>query len=269
MARGRMINQSISKSKKFNLILDNDFDRLLYCLLLPYADRDGRMEGDPDLVNAMVFPRRKDVDDNTLSEGLSRLSDSGLIIHYEVDGDFYIQICQFREGQEGLRYEKEKASTIPAPPVEKAEDDECIQDISATIPTTAGSMAESVAEVSGEIEVEIEVEEEYKEKVKKEKSKRFSKPSILEIKEYCKERGNDINPEKFYNSYEAKGWLIGKTPMKDWKAAVRTWESNTDFQPKEEKPSGRSATAPAKDHIKPWEDVGEETLGELMGAVRR
>ena len=56
--------------------------------------------------------------------------------------------------------------------------------------------------------------------------KRFSKPSIGEIKEYCQERNNKINPEVFFDYYESKGWVIGKTPMKNWKAAVRTWEKN-------------------------------------------
>ena len=56
------------------------------------------------------------------------------------------------------------------------------------------------------------------------KRKTFSPPSIEEVREYCKERGNGIDAEGFIDAYTAKGWLIGKTPMKDWKAAVRTWE---------------------------------------------
>ena len=41
---------------------------------------------------------------------------------------------------------------------------------------------------------------------------------------YCRERGNGIDAEHFVSFYEAKGWMIGKNKMKDWKAAVRTWE---------------------------------------------
>lgn len=52
----------------------------------------------------------------------------------------------------------------------------------------------------------------------------FSIPSVEEIAEYCIERNNGIDPEEFYDHYEANGWLVGKVPMKDWKAAVRTWE---------------------------------------------
>ena len=54
--------------------------------------------------------------------------------------------------------------------------------------------------------------------------KRFKKPSIEEIKEYCKSRNNSVDAYEFYDFYESKNWFIGKNKMKDWKAAVRTWE---------------------------------------------
>ena len=57
-------------------------------------------------------------------------------------------------------------------------------------------------------------------------TERFRKPTLDEIKAYCLERGNNINAEQFYDYYESKGWLVGKSPMKDWKASVRTWERN-------------------------------------------
>jgi hypothetical protein len=55
--------------------------------------------------------------------------------------------------------------------------------------------------------------------------KKFIKPSIPDIQNYCLQRSNNIDPEQFYNFYEAKGWLIGKSPMKSWQAAIRTWEN--------------------------------------------
>ncbi len=54
--------------------------------------------------------------------------------------------------------------------------------------------------------------------------KNFQKPTVDEVKTYCEERKNSINPQRFVDFYEAKGWRIGKDPMKDWRAAVRTWE---------------------------------------------
>lgn len=60
----------------------------------------------------------------------------------------------------------------------------------------------------------------------KENNRGFIKPTTQEIADYCKERGNNVSPSTFFDFYESKGWLIGKTKMKDWKAAVRTWEKN-------------------------------------------
>lgn len=56
--------------------------------------------------------------------------------------------------------------------------------------------------------------------------KKFIPPTIDEVKAYCKERKNSVDPETFVNFYEAKGWMVGKNKMKDWKAAIRTWERN-------------------------------------------
>ena len=53
---------------------------------------------------------------------------------------------------------------------------------------------------------------------------RFTKPTIEEISAYCLERGNNINPQKFYDYYESVGWKVGKNPMKNWQACIRTWE---------------------------------------------
>lgn len=60
----------------------------------------------------------------------------------------------------------------------------------------------------------------------KEKKEKFVKPTIEDVEQYCKERDNGINAIKWYDYYEANGWRVGKNPMKDWKAAVRTWEHN-------------------------------------------
>ena len=56
------------------------------------------------------------------------------------------------------------------------------------------------------------------------KAKRFIPPTVDEVAAYCQERGNGLDPESFVDFYASKGWMVGKNPMKDWKAAVRTWE---------------------------------------------
>lgn len=71
---------------------------------------------------------------------------------------------------------------------------------------------------------------------KERSAKRFTPPTLKEVTEYCLERGNSLNPMQFVDFYTAKGWKVGNTPMKDWKAAVRTWEQRDKGQnPKEQR----------------------------------
>lgn len=65
---------------------------------------------------------------------------------------------------------------------------------------------------------------------------KFAPPSIQEVTDYCQERGNGVDPERFVDFYAAKGWKVGNQPMKDWKAAVRTWEKR-DEEKKRAQPS--------------------------------
>ncbi len=61
-------------------------------------------------------------------------------------------------------------------------------------------------------------------KAKESKQKNFAPPTIADIKQYCKERNNKVDAETFHDFYSAKGWMVGKNKMKDWRASVRTWE---------------------------------------------
>lgn len=88
-----------------------------------------------------------------------------------------------------------------------------------------------VTQVKRSCNVEIDIEKEKdieteKETEKVEKRKRFSPPTVEEVAAYCDERGNNIDPQHFVDYYAARGWMIGKNHMKDWKAAVRTWEKS-------------------------------------------
>lgn len=53
---------------------------------------------------------------------------------------------------------------------------------------------------------------------------RFKPPSLEDVKAYCNERKNNVDPQTFIDFYESKGWYVGKNKMRDWKAAIRTWE---------------------------------------------
>lgn len=63
---------------------------------------------------------------------------------------------------------------------------------------------------------------------------RFIPPDVDMVREYCIERNNSVDAQSFVDFYSSKGWMIGKNKMKDWKAAVRTWEKGRSQTRKEE-----------------------------------
>ena len=84
----------------------------------------------------------------------------------------------------------------------------------------------SKAEANGKQVKEQEKEQEQMLKEsKKEKRTLFKAPTVAEVAAYCKERNNSIDPQRFIDYYTSNGWMVGKNHMKDWRAAVRQWES--------------------------------------------
>lgn len=85
---------------------------------------------------------------------------------------------------------------------------------------------------------------------KKKSSTRFIPPTLEDVSEYCTERDNGVDPQKFIDFYESKGWMVGKNKMKDWKAAVRTWEHGNDSKKR------------------PWQSNNDQ-FDKLMEQIRR
>ena len=89
-------------------------------------------------------------------------------------------------------------------------------------------LEKSTPEIEIELEKEIKIEKEINSSASTTtKRKRFEKPTLSEIKEYCIERNNNVDAQHFYDYYESNGWKVGKNSMKNWQAAVRTWEKNS------------------------------------------
>ena len=87
------------------------------------------------------------------------------------------------------------------------------------------------------------------------KIKRFVKPTPEQVQAYCDERKNGIDGHDFWDFYESKGWVIGKSsPMRDWRAAVRTWE--------------RGRNAPTKRSTRTFEEE-QQSLFETAELLRQ
>lgn len=134
---------------------------------------------------------------------------------------------------------------------EKAQDDDKIPprygEDTDKIPSRCGEVGKNRNEKEKEKEREKEKEKEYekesyilppvvspssadhlREPAKKVSASRFTPPTVAEVAEYCRERGNAVDAERFCDFYAAKGWHVGKNTMKDWRAAVRTWEKRDE-----------------------------------------
>lgn len=70
----------------------------------------------------------------------------------------------------------------------------------------------------------------------------FQKPTIEEIRQYCLEKGYNVDAEQFFNFYESKGWLVGKSPMQNWRAAVCTWIKREKEIPQRKRESRKEST---------------------------
>ena len=73
------------------------------------------------------------------------------------------------------------------------------------------------------------------------KGSRFQKPTIEEIRQYCLEKGYNVDAEQFFNFYESKGWVVGKSPMKNWRAAVSTWNKREKEIPQRKRESRKES----------------------------
>lgn len=93
--------------------------------------------------------------------------------------------------------------------------------------------------------------------------KKFKKPKVVDVQIYCRERSNNVDPSTFIDFYESNGWKVGKNPMKDWRAAIRTWEKRNQNGGHNAKPSKlqQAAAAIRASHLHratDVQDVGEE-----------
>lgn len=208
----RIIKDSIRTSKTVNKM--TDFQYRLWTYLITYVDDYGRGSADPEIIKGVVLTRRKGVTESAIADALAALANIGSVLLYEVDGEPYFCFPNWSEHQ---RIQTKK-SKYPAP-----ED---------------GVPRKSTVN-HGESPLESESNPNPNTNPKESvRASRFTRPSVEEVAEYCRERGNSVDAEHFVDYYNANGWKVGKNPMKDWKAAVRNWEKRDADKPAKQEPSG-------------------------------
>jgi hypothetical protein len=194
----------------------------LWCL----ADREGRLEDRPKRIKAEIFPYRDLPDFNGYLTVLEQL---GFIDRYEADENAIIQVLNF--GKHQSPHKTEKAGCLPKKQektnscdvtVKASLGNGALTDEAALIPDSGFS--DSLIPDSGDSGVDPPGAD--APPPEKQKQSRFIAPTVDQVREYCLERKNSIDPQKFVDHYQANGWMRGKSKVKDWKACVRTWEQN-------------------------------------------
>lgn len=220
MAERRMFAKKITESDAF---LDMPSStQMLYFHLSMNADDDGFVNN-PKKIQRMCGASDDDFK-LLIAKSFVILFESGIIVikHWKMHN--YIQSDRYRptdyvDEKSMLGVKKNKAYTLD----ESKMYTKCIQDVSVG--------KDSIGKVS--IDKNSIVKDSKGESVRGEKARRFIPPSVEEVEQYCIERSNNIDAQSFIDFYESKGWMIGKNKMKDWKAAVRTWERSRKKENKE------------------------------------
>lgn len=221
MAERRMFTKKITESDAF---LDMPSStQMLYFHFSMNADDDGFVNN-PKKIQKMCGASDDDFK-LLIVKSFIILFDSGIIVikHWKMHN--YIQADRYRptdyvEEKSMLGIKSNKAYTLDVYKM----DTECIQN---------GYIGkDSIGKVS--IDKDSKDKDSKEESARGEKDKRFYPPTLDEVKQYCEERKNNIDPMAFIDFYSSKGWMIGKNRMKDWKAAVRTWERKRKEESKTE-----------------------------------
>lgn len=211
LAERRMFAKKITESDAF---LDMPSStQMLYFHLSMNADDDGFVNN-PKKIQRMCGASDDDFK-LLVAKSFVILFESGIIVikHWKMHN--YIQNDRYRptdyvDEKSMLGLKKNKAYTLD----ENKMYTKCIQDVSV-----------GKVRIGKDRLGEDSIGKDSKgESVRGEKAKRFIPPTVEEVESYCSERGNGIDAQSFIDFYESKGWMIGKNKMKDWKAAVRTWE---------------------------------------------
>lgn len=179
--------------------------RILFQGLWCLADREGRLELRPKRIKAEILP----YDECDILSLLDQLVAKGFVVAYKYDGEFFLSIPTFTQHQNC--HINESGSTIPAPD----ESDACTVLI---LPLTESLLLNPslLNPVHGS----------HRTKTRRPVREPFTPPSLDEVIQYCKERKNTVDAEKWFHHYESNGWMVGKNKMRSWRSAIITWEKS-------------------------------------------
>lgn len=210
----RIIKESIKRSPEIDRL--SWFEEVVFYRMIVTADDYGRLDGRTIVLKNDLFPTKDTITKKAVEDAVNKLVSVGLLVPY-VDAESDMPYLYFRKWNKHQTV-RNKFSKYPAPPGEK--------DLQASCKQLQASCKQTLAKCHDESESESESEIESKRECTRART-RFTRPTIDEIKAYAAEQKYpNFDAQRFLDYYESKGWLVGKSPMKDWKAAVRNWARN-------------------------------------------
>ena len=199
----RIIKESICTSDSIAEL--NWFEEVLFYRLIVNCDDYGRFDGRTAVVKNRLFPLKDNVTAKAVEAAVNKLVTVGLVTLYFFEGKPYLQLPTWDKHQTV----RAKKSKFPSPDDGVKASEIICKQMQADVPVI---QSESNPNPNPNPKAEPQ-------------RKRFAPPSVDEVREYCRERKNNVDPQTFVDFYEGKNWMVGKTKMVDWKACVRTWES--------------------------------------------
>lgn len=203
----RIIKESICTSDSIDNL--SWFEEVLFYRLIVNCDDYGRYDGRPAIIKNKLFPLKENLTLKAVRDAINKLASAELVTLYEYEGKPYLYLPTWDQHQT-IRAKKSK---YPEPDESMKTSASICKQMQANV-TVIQSNTKSYSESNSYI-------------VDKPQQTHFQPPSVEEVEEYCRERGNSVDAQNFVDWYTANGWKVGKNPMKDWKAAVRTWEHST------------------------------------------
>jgi len=246
MSQKRMLHANIWESVQFTS-LSRDA-RLFFIGLITIADDDGRFKANCSLLRSKIFPLDEEVTTKDVAKLLEETVNAGLISTYKIEEETF-GVHPNWEKYQTLRADRKKDSSIPPPP--------SIEAIATKRQPNDNQVATKRPHKIREDKIREGNVSSADAPTPKTETKTFKKPTLDEVTAYCGERRNRVNPQKWYNHYESNGWRVGRNPMKDWRAAIRTWEQS-EFGVGNSKPDNVLKTDNRSKLVKAMEDKAKQ-----------
>lgn len=197
----RIIKESIKLSDQIDRL--SWFEEVVYYRLIVSADDYGCCDGRSIVLKNDLFPTKENITKKAIEDAIRKLASVGLLHCYEVSGKPYLLFPTWEKHQR-IRNKHRK---YPEPP--------------------DGYLTANCCQMSADCLPELESNpntnqnSNTKEKVR---AARFSPPSVQEVRDFIAENGFSVDAQHFVDYYTSNGWKVGKNPMKDWQATVRSWQ---------------------------------------------